>query len=127
MPLLLLLDGVEDLAHAAGGDLDPVAGGDLLVALVVARELLGDRLEAVLGDRQAGRVVEDRGAEHELVVELGLDQDDVHVGEALLPGLDREVQAGVGHQAEGLVADPGHPHVGDAADPRAEHGRDLGS
>ena len=77
---LLALDLVEHLADPARRDLDPVALGDRLVAVVVAGELQRHRLEAVLGDLQAGAVVEDRGAEHQLVVELGLDQDDVDAG-----------------------------------------------
>src|SRR5262245_30238319 len=41
------VEQLDDLAHALGGDLDPVALGDLAVALVFARQVLGHRLEAV--------------------------------------------------------------------------------
>ena len=91
-----------------------------LVAVVVAREPQGDRLEAVLGDPKPRRVVHDRGAEHQLVVGLGLDQDDVDAGVLLLPVLDRPVQAVVGDHPEGLVAEAGEAHVGDAAHAGAE-------
>ena len=57
----LALDLVEHVADPAGGDLDPVALGDRPVAVVVAGEPQGDRLEAVLGDLQARLVVHDRG------------------------------------------------------------------
>src|SRR6185503_4472063 len=87
--LLLALDLVEHVADAASRDLDAVALADRLVAVVVAGESQGHRLEAVLGDLEAGAVVEDGGAEHQLVVELGLDQDDVDARIALLPLLDR--------------------------------------
>ena len=53
---------------------------DRAVAVVVAGQLERDGLEAVLGDVEARLVVEDRSAEHERVVELGLDQDDVDAG-----------------------------------------------
>ena len=122
--LLLALDLVEDVADAAGRDLDAVALGDRLVALVVAGELQGHRLEAVLGDLESGAVVQDRGAEHELVVELGLDQDDVDARIALLPVLDRDVEALVGEQPERLVADRREAHVGDAAGAGAGDRRD---
>ena len=112
------------MADAASRDLDAVALGDRLVALVVAGEPHGHRLEAVLGDLEAGAVVEDRGAEHQLVVELGLDQDDVDARVALLPVLDRDVQALVREHPEGLVADRREPHVGDAARPGAGDRRD---
>ena len=122
--LVLALDLVEHMANPASRDLDAVALGDRLIALVVAGEPHGHGLEAVLGDLEAGAVVEDRGAEHELVVELGLDQDDVHAGIALLPLLDRHVQALVGQQPKGLVADRREPHVRDAAGPGAGDGWD---
>ena len=102
-----------------------MALADRLVALVVAGEPHGHRLEPVLGDLEARAVVEDGGAEHQLVVELGLDQDDVDARIALLPLLDRDVQALVGEQPEGLVADRREPHVGDAAGAGAGDGRDA--
>ena len=101
-----------------------MALGDLLEAVVVLGERRGDRLEAVAGDLQPPRVVHDRRAEHQLVVRLGLDQDDVDALVSLLPVLDRLVQAGVGDQAEGLVGDRRQAHVGDAAHAGAEDGRD---
>ena len=64
-------------------------------SLAVAGKPHRHRLEAVLRDLETRRVVQDRGAEHELVVELRLDQDDVDVGKPLVPGLDREVEPGV--------------------------------
>ena len=73
----------------------------------------------MLGDLQPGAVVEDRGAEHQLVVELGLDQDDVDARVALLPVLHRDVEPLVREHPERLIADRGEPHVGDAAGARA--------
>ncbi len=119
------LDLVEHVAHAAAGDLDAVALGDRLVAVVVAGELQRDRLEAVLGDLEPVRVVEDRRPEHQLVVQLGLDEDDVHAGILLLPVLDRAVQAVVGERAERLVGDRPHAHVGDPAHAVAGDRRDA--
>src|SRR5690348_7158837 len=73
-PGLVLLGGevLDDLAHARGRDLDPVALADLAKAVVVLGELEGHRFEAMLGHLDAAREVEDRGLEHELVVGLGL-------------------------------------------------------
>ena len=76
--LRLLLGGpLDHAADAALGDLEAVALGDLLVAVVVLGQGRGHRFEAVAGDLQPPRVVHDRRAEHQLVVGLGLDQDDV--------------------------------------------------
>ena len=109
-------DLLHRVADAALRDLDSVALCDRPVAVVVAGQLERDRLEAVLGDVEARLVVEDRGAEHQRVVELGLDQDDVDARIALLPDLDRAVEAVVGHHPEDLVADAGEAHVGDVLD-----------
>src|SRR5262245_8983169 len=124
-PLLLLLARLHHALDPAHRDLDPVASRNLLVALVVPRQGDGHRLEAVLGDLQPGRVVEDRCSEHQLVVELRLDQDDVHVGEALPPRLHGHVKPGMGEKAERLVADRGHPHVRDAPHTGTEDRRDA--
>jgi hypothetical protein len=56
--------------------------------------------------------------------ELGLDQDDVDAPIALLPLLHRLVEAGVGHQSEGLVGDCRQAHVGHPPHPVAEDGGD---
>ena len=48
--LLLGREVLDDLAHARGRDLDPVALADLAQLVVVLGQLDGDRLEAVLGD-----------------------------------------------------------------------------
>ena len=61
-------------------------------ALSTGRQLQRHRFEAVLRDLEPRAVVEDRGPEHELVVELGLDEDDVHAGIALLPVGHRPVE-----------------------------------
>ena len=53
--------------------------------------------------------------EHQLVVGLGLDQDDVDAGVALLPLPRHLVQALVGQQLERLVADLREAHVADPA------------
>jgi hypothetical protein len=45
----------------------------------------------------------DRGLEHELVVGLGLDEDDVDARAALLPVARHLVQPLVGQELEGLV------------------------
>ena len=95
---LLGLEVLDDLAHAGGGDLDPVALGDLAQVVVVGRELDRDRLEAVAGDVEPRRVVEDVRLEHQLVVGLGLDQHDVDARVALLP-LAAPSRAGAGRRA----------------------------
>src|SRR3954451_13324493 len=112
---MLALYLVEDVAHAPGRDLDAVPLRDRLVSLVVAGQLERHRLESVLRDLEARAVVEERRAEHQLVVDLRLDQDDVHARIALLPMLHRDVEPLVGQQAERLVADRGESHVRDAA------------
>ena len=61
--------------------------------------------------------VHDRRLEHQLVVGLGLDEDDVDARVALLPLPGHLVQALVGEQLEGLVADLREAHVADV--PRA--------
>src|SRR2546421_1084881 len=104
---------VEHLAHALGRDLDPVAFGHFLVALVFARQVLGDRLEAVSRDLHARGEVHHRSLEHQLVGGLGLDQDDIHPRVALLPTLCELMQALVCDQLEGLVADLREAHVRD--------------
>ena len=81
-------------------------------------------LEAVTGDLDARRVVHDAGPEHQLVVRVGLDQDDVDARVALPPVLHVLVQPRVGQQLEGLVADLWITHVGDPAHPAAEDRRD---
>src|SRR4051794_28373447 len=82
---LLGLEVLHDVAHARGRDLDAVALADLAEARVAERQLGRHRLEAVAGDLHARREVHDRRLEHELVVGLGLDEDDVDARIALLP------------------------------------------
>ena len=86
-------------------------GADRLEVVVVLRQLQRDRLEAVPGDLHAPGEVEDVGLEHQLVVGVGLDQDDVHARVLLLPVRHRLVQALMGQQLEGLVADLREAHV----------------
>ena len=116
----------EHLAHALGRDLDAVAFGHFLVAVVFARQVLGDRLEAVARDLHARSEVHHRGLEHQLVGGLGLDQDDVHPRVALLPTLCELMQALVCDQLEGLVADLRKAHVRDAPATRPAQGADRG-
>ena len=92
--------------------------------LVVLSQLERDRLEAVPRDVHPAVEVHDVRVEHQLVVGIGLDQDDVHAGVPLLPVRDRLVQALVGEQLERLVAHLREAHVRDAADAAAQHGRD---
>ena len=89
-----------------------MAFGDLLVARVLAGEMLRHRLEAVARDLHARGEVHHRGLEHQLVVRLGLDQHDVDTRIALLPALRQFVQALVGDELEDLVADLWEAHVG---------------
>ena len=63
----------------------PWRAADLAQVLVVLGELDRHRLEAVAGDVEPRGVVEDVRLEHQLVVGLGLDQDDVDARVALLP------------------------------------------
>ena len=123
---LLALGGevADDLAHARGGDLDAVAAADLADLVVVLGELQRHRLEAVAGDVDARGEVEDVRLEHQLVVGVGLDQDDVDARVALLPVAGHLVQALVGEQLERLVADLREAHVRDAPDAGAEQRRD---
>src|SRR4051794_7862669 len=125
---LLLLGGemLDDLAHARGRDLDPVAVADLAEAVVVLREPEGDRLEAVLGDPDARGEVQDRRLEHQLVVGLGLDEQDVDARVALLPLARHLVQALVGEELERLVADLGEAHVADPLRAREDAPHALG-
>ena len=115
----------HDLAHARGRELDPVARGDLAQVLVVGRELDGDGLEPVTGDLEPRPVVEDVRLEHQLVVGVRLDQDDVDARVALPPAAGHLVQPLVAEQLERLVADLGEPHVRHPAGAGAEQRRDL--
>ena len=94
-------------------------------SLVVRGQLDRDGLEAVAGDVEPRRVVEDVRLEHQLVVGVGLDQDDVDARVALLPLARHLVQALVGEQLERLVGDLREAHVRDPAHARAEQRRDL--
>src|SRR3954452_18865937 len=127
-PRLLLLGGevLDDLANARRRDLDAVAVADLAEVLVVLRELERDGLEPVLGDADAFGEVQDRRLEHQLVVGLGLDEHDVDARVALLPLARHLVQALVGEQLEGLVADLREAHVADPARAREERADALG-
>src|SRR5205085_11136798 len=58
-------------------DLDPVLGTDRPQTLVVLGKLERDRFEAVAGDVDALGEVHDVRVEHQLVVRVGLDEDDV--------------------------------------------------
>ncbi len=115
---------LDHLAHAGLGDLDAVAVGDLLEPVVVGGELHGHRLEAVAGDVQALGEVHDRRLEHQLVVGLGLDEQDVDAGVAVLPLLGHLVEPLVGDELERLVADLGHAHVAHAPGARPPRGLD---
>ena len=77
----------------------------VLVAVVFAGQVLGDRLEAVARDLDARGEAHHRGLEHQLVGRLGLDQHDVDPRIALLPALGEFVQSLVGDELEGLIAD----------------------
>jgi hypothetical protein len=116
---------LDDLAHPRRGDLDAVALGHLAEVVVVLSELERDRLEPVPGDVDPRGEVHDAGAEHELVIGLGLDEDDVDPGVALLPLAGHLVEALVGQELERLIADLREAHVRDPSLPRARQGGDL--
>ena len=77
------------------------------------------------GDLEPRRVVEDVRLEHQLVVGLGLDEDDVDARVALLPLARHLVQALIGEQLERLIGDLREAHVRDAPDLRPQQRRDL--
>src|SRR5271163_4399201 len=85
--LLGFVEVIDDLAHALGRDLEPVALCDLPVALVFAGQMLGHRLEAMARDLDARGEVHHRRLEHQLIGRLRLDQHDVNTRVAFLPVL----------------------------------------
>ena len=102
---------IDDLAQPLLGDPDPVALGDGVVMVVFAGEVFGHRLEAMACDLDSGGEAHHRRLEHQFVSGLGLDEDDVHARIAGLPALFQLVQALVGDELEGLVADLREAHV----------------
>src|SRR5437588_6481667 len=104
-PLLLALEVADHLAHPRGRDLDPMLRAYRAEAVVILGQLERDRLEAVPGNFDPLGEVHDVRVEHQLVVRVGLDQDDVDAGVLFLPLANRLVEALVGEQLEGLVAE----------------------
>ena len=97
---LLALGGevAHHLPDPRRGDVDAVTAADLAQLVVVLGQLQGHGLEAMAGDVDARGEVEDVRLEHQLVVRLGLDQDDVDARVAL-PSSGRPSRAGAGRRA----------------------------